>query len=112
MILWLDAHLSPLLAPWIAEKFNCECTSFRDLGFRSASDRTVYFAARERGAIIVSKDSDFVDLLRQHGPPPKVIWVRCGNRSNLEMQRVFEKGLGIAVDFLETESLITIRDQD
>ena len=30
--------------------------------------------------VVVSQDSDFVDLLDRHGPPPKVIHLRFGNQ--------------------------------
>ena len=36
------------------------------------------FAAAQ-GFIIVSKDSDFDDLARLRGAPPKVVWIRRGN---------------------------------
>jgi len=38
VIIWLDAHISPSIARWIAETFAVECVSARDLGLRDALD--------------------------------------------------------------------------
>ena len=31
---------------------------------------------------MITKDRDFVELLGRLGPPPKIIWITCGNTSN------------------------------
>lgn len=82
MILWVDAQLSPALAPWIAEQFGIQSYSVRWLGYRDAEDPEIFRAAREAGAVVLTKDSDFVRLLEQHGPPPQVLLVTLGNTSN------------------------------
>ena len=38
MILWLDAHISPQLAPWIHDTFGIDVIHVRDLGLREAED--------------------------------------------------------------------------
>jgi predicted nuclease of predicted toxin-antitoxin system len=48
----------------------------RDLGLRDANDLPIFHDAREAGAVIMSKDSDFVLLLERFGPPPQILWVR------------------------------------
>ena len=35
--------------------------------------------------MIVSKDSDFRQLAFLNGPPPKVVWLRLGNVSTLDI---------------------------
>ncbi len=32
--------------------------------------------------MVLTKDSDFVDLVARLGPPPQIIWLTCGNTSN------------------------------
>ena len=86
MKLWLDAQLPPALARWFASTFSVQCASVRDLQLRDATDRVIFMSAREAGAVLVSKDADFRKLLEEHGPPPQVIWVTCGNTSNLRLQ--------------------------
>lgn len=37
---------------------------------------------------MLTKDSDFVDLLERHGPPPQVVWLTCGNTSNAYLRQL------------------------
>ena len=88
MKLWIDAQLSPSLAPWVAQQFGVEAYSLKWLGYRDAIDAVVFHAAREASAVVMTKDSDFVRLLEQHGPPPQVLLVMLGNTSNARMRAV------------------------
>lgn len=90
MIFWIDAQLSPQLAPWLAVRFGVTAQAVRDLGLRDATDRAIFDAARAAGAVVITKDRDFPDLLVRFGPPPQVIWVTCGNTSNARMRQIFE----------------------
>jgi predicted nuclease of predicted toxin-antitoxin system len=91
VILWIDAQLSPALAHWISETFGVVAHTVRDLGLREARDLVIFHAAREAGAVIMSKDSDFVLLLERLGPRPQILWVTCGNTSNARMRGVLLK---------------------
>jgi predicted nuclease of predicted toxin-antitoxin system len=99
--LWLDAQLPPGLAPWLASTFSVRCTPVRDLHLRNATDLQIFMSAREAGAVLVSKDADFLGLLEQHGPPPQVIWVTCGNTSNARLQAVIRASWPHIVTLLE-----------
>jgi predicted nuclease of predicted toxin-antitoxin system len=63
-------------------------SALRDLCLRDAEDSSIFFAARHQGAIVMSKDRDFVDLVLKHGPPPQIIWVTSGNTSNATLQEI------------------------
>src|SRR4029450_10647561 len=83
MILWIDAQLPPPLARWLSDTFGVTAHAVGDLRLRDAKDLPIFHAAREAGAVIMSKDSDFVLLLARFGPPPQIVWVTCGaNTSN------------------------------
>ncbi|MBD3273660.1 MAG: hypothetical protein GF372_00010 [Candidatus Marinimicrobia bacterium] len=112
MILWLDAQLSPSLADWISQQFQGVVASpVRALGLRDAEDREIFNAAREAGAVIMSKDRDFVQLLDMHGPPPQIIWVTCGNTSNREMRKILSAALPEVIKLVESgEHLVEISD--
>ncbi len=62
MIIWLDAHLSPGIAVWITATFDIKAYALRDVGLRDAEDSEIFEAAKAQEAIIITKDSDFVDL--------------------------------------------------
>ena len=112
MILWLDAQLPPVLARWInSQRFGLEAVPVRDIGLRDATDREIFRQARQAGALVMTKDRDFIDLLNQQGPPPRVIWLRLGNSSNAALQGVLRTTLSVAVDLLKGgEPWVEIRE--
>ena len=88
MTLWIDAHLSPLIAAWLTWKFDgLQAVPLRDLGLRDAEDNEIFQAAKAVGAVVLTKDADFRHLLDRFGPPPQVLWLTCGNTSNERLQR-------------------------
>ena len=60
------------------------------LGLSKASDDEVWEAARREGCMIVTKDSDFVDLQVLRGFPPKVLWLRLGNCTTARIEEVLQ----------------------
>lgn len=82
LIVWTDAHLSPALAPWLQATFGVEAEPLRALGLRDAEDPAIFAAARAAGAVLMTKDSDFAELVARHGPPPQILWLTCGNTTN------------------------------
>ena len=80
--IWLDAQLSPALAGWMQAECGVAARPIRELGLREADDPSIFAAARVAGAVVLTKDSDFLHLLERFGPPPQVIWLTCSNTSN------------------------------
>ena len=59
----------------------------------------------------MTKENDFVEMLERLGPPPKVLWVTCGNTSNARLREILSRQLPAAVARLEGgESLVEIAD--
>ena len=110
MKLWIDAQLSPALARWITAHFeDVEAMAVRELGLRDAEDPEIFQAAGRASAVVMSKDSDFVDLVNRLGPPPQVVWIRCGNTSNARMRVILTSTLSTVLALLkEGESLVEI----
>lgn len=104
MKLWLDAHLSPLLVGWIQEHFDVSGVRSiqSDPELVEARDEVIFELARDAGAVVMTKDRDFVDLVERLGAPPQVIWVTCGNTSNREMRRVLAATLPSVLTLLRT----------
>ncbi len=83
----------------------------RDLGLRNAKDPEIFRAARDARAVVVTKDSDFLRLLDQLGPPPQILWITCGNTSYTRLKVVFEKSFPEAFQLLKAgEALVEISD--
>lgn len=111
MKVWIDAQLSPALAPWLKNTFAVDASSVKRLNFHEASDRDIFMAARETKAVVMTKDYDFVELLDQFGQPPQIIWIRCGNTSNAQMREFLLGSFSKALLLLqEGEPLVEITD--
>ena len=110
MILWVDAQFSPKLAAWISDRFGIEASDLKALGLRDAGDFEIFSAARQGGAVVMTKDSDFLNLIDQHGTPPQLLWITCGNTSTEAMQRILESEFPRAQVLLgQGERIVEIR---
>lgn len=89
MTFWLDAQLPPNLASWLSDEFSVDASSLKTLGLRDAKDKEIFTAARKAQATVITKDSDFVELVYRHGSPPQILWVTCGNVTNAQLRQVF-----------------------
>lgn len=110
MVIWVDAQLSPAIAAWLTENYALIAHAVRDLGLCEAADRAIFLAARSASVVVMTKDSDFVRLLEELGPPPQVIWLTCGNTSNARLRQILSGALPQALSLLESgEPLVEIR---
>src|SRR5437868_8405478 len=110
MTIWIDAQLSPAIAAWLSANYLVTAQALRDLGLRDATDRKIFAEAGAAGAVVMTKDSDFVTLLEEQGPPPQVIWLTCGNTSNARLKQILTNALPQAISLLESgEPLVEVR---
>jgi len=58
------------------------------LSFGTAPDLTIWEHARTNGFVVVTLDKDFPDMALLRGSPPKIIWMRCGNVTVVEIERL------------------------
>ncbi|MCS6787519.1 MAG: DUF5615 family PIN-like protein [Thiobacillaceae bacterium] len=91
MIFRLDAQLPPALAGYLSARFGVQALPIRDLGLREASDELIFQQARAAGAILITKDHDFVRKSLRAGAPPQIVWLTCGNCSNARLRELFER---------------------
>jgi predicted nuclease of predicted toxin-antitoxin system len=94
-----DQNLSINLCRQLADRYP-NSSHVRMIGLAEADDRTVWDYAGTNGFVLVTLDSDFAEMAALFGPPPKVIWLRCGNqrtafievllRDRIEMVAAFE----------------------
>jgi predicted nuclease of predicted toxin-antitoxin system len=109
MIIWVDAQLPPTLAAWIVETFGVTALSLKELGLRDAKDTEIFEAAIQPNLVIMSKDSDFVDLVCRLGSPPQILWLTCGNVTNKNLRRILTLTLPDAIIQLQQgESVVEI----
>lgn len=85
MRLPFDQNLSSKLCPILADLFP-ESAQVRALGLDRASDREIWDYAGANGFAVVTQDADFANLAAYFGPPPRVIWLRCGNQTTARVE--------------------------
>lgn len=109
MTIWVDAQLSPRIAHWLTKHFSLTAKPLREIGLRDAEDYEIFTKARAENAVILTKDNDFLRLLEQHGSPPKVIWLTCGNTSDTALRKILEQHFATALELLNGgENLVEI----
>lgn len=106
MKIWIDAQLPPTLADWLTEAFGLAASALRDLGLRDAQDIEIFTAARAKNAVIITKDSDFVDLVCRLGAPPQILWLTCGNVTNRNLRQLLSAALPDALEQLRQGEMI------
>lgn len=107
--IWIDAHLSPAIATWITHTFGITAVALRDLGLRDSEDSEIFEAAKAQEVVFMTKDSDFVDLADRLGTPPQIIWLTCGNTSNVQLREILSLVLLDALELLYSgEKLVEI----
>lgn len=112
MVIWIDAQISPAIAAWINENYpEHQAQSVRQLGLRDALDQLIFQKAKDADVVVMTKDVDFVRMQEQYGPPPKLIWITCGNSSNIQLKNILSKTLQSTIElFTSGEKLVEIRD--
>lgn len=104
MKLLLDQNLSYKLCAQLADVFP-DSAQVRLLGMAESTDRAIWDYARLHGLAIVTMDADFANLAALHGFPPKVIWLRCGNRPSHYVESLLRKNAQRIADFGADEQL-------
>lgn len=111
VIFWIDAQLPPQLASWLSQMFRVEAYALRDLHLRDAEDEQIFQKARHQGIVIISKDSDFVEMVLRLGAPPQLLWVTCGNVTNRRLQNLLTQVFPRAQELLASgEAIVEIAD--
>ena len=104
MKLLFDENLSPKLQNRLSDLFP-NSLHVRDVGMKATIDPTVWDYAKNNDLMIVSKDADMHDLSIIFGNPPKVIWLRLGNCSTLQIENLLRRELCSIELFYEDENL-------
>lgn len=102
MKLLFDENLSHKLVERLADLFP-DSVHVREVGLKAADDLVVWEYAQSNDLIIVSKDSDMHQRSFVFGYPPKVVWVRLGNCSTSDVERLLRKHVAVIKAFYEDD---------
>jgi predicted nuclease of predicted toxin-antitoxin system len=72
----------------------------RELVLENSKVVTIWSFAKDNGYCIVTYDGDFYDLGLIKGSSPKVIWLRIGNTSTQNIEKVLRDNLELIKTFL------------
>ena len=84
MRLLFDENLSSRFIEMLNSEFP-DSQHIRNLGMKSAKDTEIWEYAINHKFTIVSKDVDFQQRSLLYGHPPKIVWIRIGNGSTLDI---------------------------
>lgn len=96
----VDAQLPPELARWLEAQGHIAAHVF-ELGLVDADDAVIWTKAFFMGAIIVTKDEDFIAMRHHAANGPAVVWLRSGNATNRSLIEWLSKIFPAAIAALE-----------
>ena len=78
----------------------------------TSADLEIFHAARDAGALVMTKDADFAALVNQFGAPPQIVLVSCGNTSNSHLRQILGRAWPTVWLMLERgEPLVEVGDR-
>lgn len=87
MKLLLDQNLSFRLCRALADLYPGS-QQVRRLSLDRTDDRLIWSYAGRHDFMLVSQDADLAELAALFGPPPKLIWLRCGNQPTATVEAI------------------------
>jgi predicted nuclease of predicted toxin-antitoxin system len=88
--LLFDQNLSPRLVRHLHDLYP-DSAHVSQLGLDRAGDVEIWAFAQKDGYTIVSRDTDFNDLATLRGFPPKILWIRRGNCSTNDVEKILRE---------------------
>lgn len=105
----IDAQLPPLLCDWLAMHGH-RAEHVADLGMAGETDWAIWARATADGAVLLTKDADFVAIRQRVDVGPAVCWLRIGNAANPEFLTWIESVFPVVLAAIEAgETIIEVR---
>ncbi len=77
----------------------------REMGLENSTDLQIWEYAKQHHLAIVTFDADFYDFSFLWGPPPKIIWLRTGNKSTKDITNLLISKADLITSFLSDPSM-------
>lgn len=105
MKILVDQNISFRIIRRIAGHFP-EAAHVKSLDLIDADDPEIFRFARQQGFdAVLTQDDDFLKILLQQGPPPKIIWLRTGNCSTEHLASVVLSNSAVIQNFLAQDGV-------
>jgi predicted nuclease of predicted toxin-antitoxin system len=107
MRLLLDQNISFRIINKLIDSFP-DCKHVSQVGLNDYEDLEIWEFALTQNYIIVTFDSDFFDISLISGCPPKIIWIRTGNLTTIEIAKLLINNRNTIFDFINNPEQIDI----
>jgi len=107
MKLLLDQNISFQLAKSLQDIFP-GTAQVRELGLENSQDIIIWQHARDNGFVIVTFDADFYDISLLKGTSPKIIWLRTGNLTSKNVEKLLRTNATAIKEFSIQEQFAQI----
>jgi len=104
MNILFDQNISFRLIKKIGDVFPL-AKQVKELNLKNSADKEIWEFARDNDYTIITFDSDFYDFSIVWGHPPKIIWIRTGNKTTNEIERILRKHKDTINYFYEDKGL-------
>ena len=81
----------------------------RQIGLENATDLEIWHHAKTHGYTVVTFDADFYDFSQFYGCPPKIIWLKFGNTSTLNLANILQASLVAINEFIHDDTLACLQ---
>jgi predicted nuclease of predicted toxin-antitoxin system len=99
--LLFDQNISYRILDKISKDFPV-ASQVRLLGLTNAKDRDIWDYAKKNGFSIVTFDADFYDIATIQGHPPKIVWLKTGNRTTMHLAEIILDRKSLIEEFLNS----------
>ncbi len=100
MKLLFDQNLSYRLCRSLSDLFPGSQQAAR-AGLAGVDDLSVWNYAARHDLTIVTHDADFSEIAALRGPPPKIVWLRCGNQPTPVIESLLRERSSLLESFLD-----------
>jgi predicted nuclease of predicted toxin-antitoxin system len=107
MRLLFDQNISYRIVSKLPDYF-ADSKQVSHLGLNDCDDIDIWQFAHDKNYVIVTYDSDFYDISLMNGCPPKVIWLRTGNLTTIEIAKLLVANLEAINDFVNNPDMSEI----
>lgn len=76
----------------------------RELGLENSTDREIWEYTKRNDYTVVTFDADFYDMSNLYVHPPRIIWLRTGNRRTSDLAKLLIDRSVIIQEFLTDKS--------
>jgi predicted nuclease of predicted toxin-antitoxin system len=88
----------------LLDQFYKDSFSVKSKGLINASDIEIWETCSQQQLNIITQDADFNFIQSLRGFPPKIIWIRLGNKSTAKLAEILNSNIQAIEAFLQNDN--------